>query len=39
MVSFEEMIKSWELRDILLKFLINAHKSIKGSSGIDLDML
>ena len=39
MVSFEEMIKSLELRDVLIKFLISAHKAIKDILGFDLDRL
>ena len=36
MVSFEEMIKAMELRDVLLKFLVRAHAFTK-SNGFDMD--
>lgn len=39
MVSFEEMIKSLELRDVLYKFLKYSHRAIKKQSGIDLDKM
>jgi len=39
MVSFEEMIKSLELRDVLIKFLTRSHKSIKKSTGFDMDQM
>jgi hypothetical protein len=39
MVSFEEMLKSLELRDVLLKFLQRSHGYLKSTYGIDMDLL
>ena len=39
MVSFEEMIKSLELRDVLIKFLKHSHRYIKANYGYDLDQM
>jgi hypothetical protein len=37
MVSFEEMIKSLELRDVLIKFLQFSHGKLNSSLGFDMD--
>ena len=39
MVSFEEMIKSLELRDVLIRFLRHSHGFLNKGAGIDLDLL
>ena len=38
MVSFEEMVKNLELRDVLIRFLRLSHGYL-GKSGIDIDLL
>ena len=39
MVSFEEMTKSLELRDVLIRFLRYSHGYLKKGAGIDVDLL
>ena len=39
MVSFEEMVKNLELRDVLIRFLRLSQGFLKKGAGIDIDML
>ena len=38
MVSFEEIIKEWELRHIILKYLMKGHKAVYEASENTIDM-